>query len=480
MTHGTALRRASSLAALTLASCASAQQVSSPFAARLPSALVPLVPAAPFTLRQRPARFNTSSSSCRRTARSITSFRAIRAPTPSRAARTRQGQTIQLQPVGLERDYIIDHSANAMFAACDGDRTLPGTDCRMNGFDQEASHGGPPNPEYVYVPHAESAPYFALANEFVLGRPHVPVASRRELRLASVHHRGASAQRGRLARRAIGAATAARPTRSRRSPSSAPTRPDANARASTTRRSATNSTTAELTWRFYTSTIDRRRRRSGPATRPSSTSATGPTGRRTSSRRRRSSSTTSPPAISRTSPGSRRSARTPTTSTAAANSGPHWVASARRTRSARASSGTRPRSSSMWDDWGGLYDHVPPPYEDYDGLGFRVPLIVISPTRRKTTSRTSSTSTAASCGSSRIPSDWDGSPPATRARTHRPRIASSSASAHAGTSRSRPPTASTSSSVSRSTAARLTTISSLVGRSRSGSDRQGEVDRRMG
>ena len=33
----------------------------------------------------------------------------------------------------------------------------------------------------------------------------------------------------------------------------------------------------------------------------------------------------------------------------------------------------------QWDDWGGLYDHVPPPYEDYDSLGFRVPLIVISP-----------------------------------------------------------------------------------------------------
>ena len=29
-----------------------------------------------------------------------------------------------------------------------------------------------------------------------------------------------------------------------------------------------------------------------------------------------------------------------------------------------------------WDDWGGLYDHVPPPYVDYDGLGFRVPLLV--------------------------------------------------------------------------------------------------------
>jgi phospholipase C len=33
----------------------------------------------------------------------------------------------------------------------------------------------------------------------------------------------------------------------------------------------------------------------------------------------------------------------------------------------------------LWDDWGGWYDHVPPPYADYDGLGVRVPLIVVSP-----------------------------------------------------------------------------------------------------
>ncbi|MGB8519453.1 MAG: alkaline phosphatase family protein, partial [Candidatus Tumulicola sp.] len=33
----------------------------------------------------------------------------------------------------------------------------------------------------------------------------------------------------------------------------------------------------------------------------------------------------------------------------------------------------------MWDDWGGLYDHVAPEHVDYDGLGFRVPLLVISP-----------------------------------------------------------------------------------------------------
>jgi phospholipase C len=33
-----------------------------------------------------------------------------------------------------------------------------------------------------------------------------------------------------------------------------------------------------------------------------------------------------------------------------------------------------------WDDWGGFYDHVPPPFADTQGgLGFRVPLLVISP-----------------------------------------------------------------------------------------------------
>jgi phospholipase C len=32
-----------------------------------------------------------------------------------------------------------------------------------------------------------------------------------------------------------------------------------------------------------------------------------------------------------------------------------------------------------WDDWGGYYDHVPPPQVDGYGYGFRVPCIIISP-----------------------------------------------------------------------------------------------------
>jgi phospholipase C len=32
-----------------------------------------------------------------------------------------------------------------------------------------------------------------------------------------------------------------------------------------------------------------------------------------------------------------------------------------------------------WDDWGGFYDHVPPPVETFFGFGIRVPLLMISP-----------------------------------------------------------------------------------------------------
>jgi phospholipase C len=32
-----------------------------------------------------------------------------------------------------------------------------------------------------------------------------------------------------------------------------------------------------------------------------------------------------------------------------------------------------------WDDWGGFYDHVPPPSVDKNGYGFRVPALTISP-----------------------------------------------------------------------------------------------------
>jgi phospholipase C len=60
------------------------------------------------------------------------------------------------------------------------------------------------------------------------------------------------------------------------------------------------------------------------------------------------------------------------------NTGPDWVASVVN------SIGSSQYWSDtaifiVWDDWGGWYDHVAPPQIDRMGLGFRVPLIVVSP-----------------------------------------------------------------------------------------------------
>jgi phospholipase C len=83
--------------------------------------------------------------------------------------RNSRGQKVKLVPWSLARPYQLDHSDTAMFTDCNGTGKILGTDCRMNGFDKEFGYGGPPNyPEYTYVPHDESKPYFDMAREWVL------------------------------------------------------------------------------------------------------------------------------------------------------------------------------------------------------------------------------------------------------------------------------------------------------------------------
>ena len=54
-----------------------------------------------------------------------------------------------------------------------------------------------------------------------------------------------------------------------------------------------------------------------------------------------------------------------------------------------------------WDEWGGFYDHVMPPVLDDFGLGFRVPLLTISPVRApRRDRRASSASSRRRSGSS--------------------------------------------------------------------------------
>ena len=85
------------------------------------------------------------------------------------------GNKIELQPVGLETSWDIDHSSNSFFAACNGTGSIPGTNCRMNGFNNEyvgCGRYGPKcpnaNPPYSYVPQTETQPYFNMAAQYVL------------------------------------------------------------------------------------------------------------------------------------------------------------------------------------------------------------------------------------------------------------------------------------------------------------------------
>ena len=65
------------------------------------------------------------------------------------------------------------------------------------------------------------------------------------------------------------------------------------------------------------------------------------------------------------------------------DTGPSWVASIVNAIGQSAYWHTTAVIVVVWDDWGGFYDHVPPPFVDqWGGLGFRVPMLVVSPYAR--------------------------------------------------------------------------------------------------
>jgi hypothetical protein len=112
--------------------------------------------------------------------------------------RDSKGKWIPLQPVSLATVYTIDHSLTAMIEDCHGTGKLPGTDCRMDGFNKEMILGGPPGlPQYAYVPHSETKPYFEMAHEWVLrALSHTNTSSRRRRNRASTFRDCSGAVRG--------------------------------------------------------------------------------------------------------------------------------------------------------------------------------------------------------------------------------------------------------------------------------------------
>ncbi len=293
------------------------------------------------------------------------------------------GKMIALKPVSLATEYTIDHELDAMVAACNGAGTLPGTNCRMNGFDKEYNYGGPKGikyPMYVYVPHDESKPYFHMAHEWV-------VADRMfqsQLDASFVAHQyiiSAQAQSSvdfpvAFSGECQGSSdTVLTITRQR-------VLGPAEDACFNSKTLGDELDAAGLSWRYYTSKV-----------RPNNQLTdlwsgyqaikhiyNGPDWSRdvlccipqskfiTDVRAGKLASFTW---------------ITPTCadsdhSDCGGDYGPSWVAALVNTIG-KSKFWDSTAIFVQWDDWGGMYDHVPPPYEGYDSLGFRVPLLVISP-----------------------------------------------------------------------------------------------------
>ncbi|MGA8534537.1 MAG: alkaline phosphatase family protein [Candidatus Tumulicola sp.] len=295
------------------------------------------------------------------------------------------GQTIALQPESLAKRYQIDHSAYAMFAACNGTGSLSGTNCRMNGFNNEESYGGPTNPQYVYVPQTESQPYFDMAHEWV-------VADRMfqsQLDESFVAHQYAIAAQAQSsadlpAGPLWGCKGGPYDTISTMTQNRNPDGPK--------QRACFDYVTlgdeldaAHLSWRFYAVHYDDDGGGNGGTW--SGYQAVkhifgSPDWR---------NDVISPNWKFITDVRAGKLANftwiTPECAESDHNEcgggyGPSWVAAIVNTVG-KSAFWNSTAIFVQWDDWGGLYDHVAPPFEDYDGVGFRVPLLVISPYAKK-------------------------------------------------------------------------------------------------
>ncbi|MGA8097935.1 MAG: alkaline phosphatase family protein [Candidatus Cybelea sp.] len=291
-----------------------------------------------------------------------------------------KGKTIALTSTSLASEYDIDHSAQSMFAACDGTGKLPGTHCRMDGFDRELAYGGPPNPQYVYVPHKESKPYFDMAHEGVLADR----MFQSQLDESFVGHQymiaaqAASSVNLPFGQWGCGGGGTDRVNtvtedRNPKGPQQTPCYDYATL--------GDELDAAGVSWRFYTSKY----------LAPSSDGGSYWSGYQ---------------AIKHIyyGPDWLKDVITPQNRfitdvragklanftwitpqcfdsdhvNCGGGDGPSWVAALVNTVG-KSKFWKSTAIFVQWDDWGGLYDHVPPPFKDYDGLGFRVPLLILSP-----------------------------------------------------------------------------------------------------
>ncbi len=278
------------------------------------------------------------------------------------------GARIPLQPIPLEAPYDLDHSLKAFLESYDGGK--------MDGFNLEASYGAkpPPNPQYGYVPASESKPLFDIAKQYVLA-DHMFTSQLDDSFVSHQYAIAAQAQSSVDLPSGVWGCSGG---------------PDDTIETLTAQRTYGPTQTAcfdyttlgdeldaaGLGWAYYAQTTEYawsayqavRHIRDGPdwqnVVAPSADFVT-------------DVSTHLAP-VTWITPGAFDSDH----AGSGGSGGPDWVSSVVN------AIGESPFWNTttvfvMWDDWGGWYDHVKPPYLDYDGAGIRVPLMVISPYAKK-------------------------------------------------------------------------------------------------
>jgi phospholipase C len=283
------------------------------------------------------------------------------------------GKKVTLTPAGLQGTFDPGHESRDFFAACDGSPI--GQNCKMDAFDLEGGGSKGSDPEYAYVPHSQVKPYFAMASQYVLA----------DRMFASQLDGSFISHQYIIAGQASSAVD--NPTGTwgcEGGPGDTiPTLNQDRSYGPSIPECFNNQTlgdeldAAGLTWRYYTGAVGTpsdvwsayrsiEHILDGPDW---NADVVSPQTRFFKDVRRGNLA-----AVTWITPTCVNSDH----ANCGGRHGPDWVASIVN------AVGESPFWNTtaifvFWDDWGGWYDHVPPPYEDYDGLGIRVPMLVISP-----------------------------------------------------------------------------------------------------
>lgn len=286
------------------------------------------------------------------------------------------GNKIRLRARDLSTGWDVGHASSAFFAACDGQGKIPGTHCKMDGWNNEgASPEAPPYSQYSYVRRDQIAPYWTMAQQYVLA-DHTFASN---LDGSFIAHQYAVAA---YASRAVdfpldawgceGGKQDTIQTLSQDRSYGPPIRACFN-----NPTIASESDSAGHRWRFYCGALG------GDGGIWSSYQAD----RQIYYSSDWKANVVNPPAQFLTDVAAGKLADvtwiTPTYEASdhpgiGTEQGPAWVASV-----VNAIGTSKFWKSTaifiIWDDWGGMFDPAPPVYVDYDGLGFRIPMIIVSP-----------------------------------------------------------------------------------------------------